>query len=40
LFEISFADGEDGSTIEYKSQDCFTTNAAKLDVKLTPRYKA
>jgi cytochrome P450 len=39
-FEISFAEGEDGSTIEYKSQDCFTTNAAKLDVKLTPRYKA
>ncbi|KAL6707396.1 hypothetical protein ACN47E_004175 [Coniothyrium glycines] len=39
LFDISFAAGEDGSTIETKSRDCFTTNVGKLDVKLTPRYK-
>ena len=39
LFEMSFAEGEDGSTIENKSRDCFTTNVGKLDVKLTPRYK-
>ncbi|KAF1844083.1 cytochrome P450 [Cucurbitaria berberidis CBS 394.84] len=40
LFEMSFAEGEDGSTIEKKTRDCFTTNVGKLDVKLTPRYKA
>jgi cytochrome P450 len=38
-FEISFADGEDGSTILNKSQDCFTTNVAKLDVRLKSRRK-
>ena len=38
LFVVEFADGEDGKTIETKSHDVFTTNAAKLDVKLTPRY--
>lgn len=36
-FEITFAEGEDGSTIENKSQDCFTMTVGKLDVKLTPR---
>jgi cytochrome P450 len=36
-FEIEFAAGEDGRTIEDQSQDCFTTNVAKLDVKLTQR---
>lgn len=40
LFEISFAEGEDGSTILEKSRDCFTTNVGKLDVRLKPRYKA
>ena len=39
LFEMSFADGEDGSTIEKGSRDCFTTNVGKLDVTLTPRYE-
>ena len=38
-FEMSFAAGEDGSTIVEESQDVFTTNVGKLDVKLTPRYK-
>jgi cytochrome P450 len=38
-FEITFAEGENGSTIENKSQDCFTMNVGKLDVRLTPRYK-
>jgi cytochrome P450 len=38
-FEITFAEGEDGSTIEHKSRDCFTLNVGKLDVKLTPRQK-
>jgi cytochrome P450 len=37
LFDMEFAEGEDG-TVERESQDVFTTNAAKLDVKLTPRY--
>ncbi|KAI4664778.1 uncharacterized protein J4E79_003076 [Alternaria viburni] len=37
-FEISFAEGEDGSTIENKTRDCFTIIVGKLDVKLTPRY--
>ena len=36
-FEITFADGEDGSTIENKSRDCFTMTVGKLDVKLKPR---
>ncbi|CAO2656425.1 Nn.00g052280.m01.CDS01 [Neocucurbitaria sp. VM-36] len=40
MFEMSFAEGEDGSTIENKSRDCFTTNFGKLDVKLTLRCKA
>jgi cytochrome P450 len=35
-FEISLADGEDGTEI-MKSRDCFSTNMGKLDVKLTPR---
>ncbi|KAL1595502.1 hypothetical protein SLS59_008138 [Nothophoma quercina] len=39
-FEIGFADGEDGSAVEKKSRDCFTTNVGKLDVRLKPRYKA
>jgi cytochrome P450 len=39
LFEISFAEGEDGREILDKSRDCFTTNVGKLDVKLRPRYK-
>lgn len=39
LFEMSFADGEDGKEIREKSRDCFTTNVGKLDVKLKPRYK-
>lgn len=38
-FEMSYADGEDGDTILNHSQDCFTTNVGKLDVKLKPRYK-
>jgi cytochrome P450 len=36
-FEIDFAEGEDGSTIENRSRDCFTMNVGKLDVKLLPR---
>ncbi|KAF2026685.1 cytochrome P450 [Setomelanomma holmii] len=40
LFEMSFADGEDGKEILDKSRDCFTTNVGKLDVQLKPRYKA
>lgn len=39
LFEMEFADGEDGGAIMNDSRDCFTTNVGKLDVKLTPRYK-
>lgn len=39
-FEMCFADGEDGSAVEKKSRDCFTTNVGKLDVRLKPRYKA
>jgi cytochrome P450 len=38
LFEIRFADGEDGAEMEERSRDCFTTNVGKLDVRLTPRY--
>lgn len=40
LFEISFAEGEDGKEILEKSRDCFTTNMGKLDVRLKPRYKS
>lgn len=39
MFDVSFADGEDGSTMDNKSRDCFTTNVGKLDVKLSARYK-
>ncbi|KAF2129891.1 cytochrome P450 [Dothidotthia symphoricarpi CBS 119687] len=39
LFEMEFAEGEDGSTIVNESRDCFTTNVGKVDVKLTPRYE-
>ncbi|KAF1929082.1 cytochrome P450 [Didymella exigua CBS 183.55] len=39
-FDISFAEGEDGSAVEKQSRDCFTTNVGKLDVRLEPRYKA
>jgi cytochrome P450 len=39
LFEISFAEGEDGKEILEKSRDCFTTNVGKLDIRLKPRYK-
>lgn len=38
-FEMSFAEGEDGSAVEKKSRDCFTTNVGKLDVRLRSRYK-
>lgn len=38
-FEMTFAEGEDGTEILEKSRDCFTTNVGKLDVKLKPRYK-
>ncbi|CAN9121715.1 unnamed protein product [Alternaria alternata] len=38
-FEITFADGENGSTIENKSRDCFTMTVGKLDVRLKPRYE-
>lgn len=38
-FEIGFAEGEDGGSVERESRDCFTTNVGKLDVRLTPRYK-
>jgi cytochrome P450 len=38
LFEIDFAEGEDGKEILEKSRDCFTTNVGKLDVRLTPRH--
>lgn len=37
-FDISFAEGEDGSTIGLKSRDCFTISVGKLDVRLKPRY--
>ncbi|KAH3910676.1 hypothetical protein HBH56_144800 [Parastagonospora nodorum] len=40
LFEVEFAEGEDGKEILEKSRDCFTTNVGKLDVRLKPRYKA
>jgi cytochrome P450 len=40
LFEIGFAEGEDGREILEKSRDCFTTNVGKLDVRLRARYKA
>jgi cytochrome P450 len=36
-FEISFAEGEDGSAIE-KSRDNFTISVGKLDVRLKQRY--
>ncbi|EMD97546.1 hypothetical protein COCC4DRAFT_203974 [Bipolaris maydis ATCC 48331] len=36
-FEITFADGEDGSAIASRSRDCFTMKVGDLDVKLTPR---
>ncbi|KAL1654432.1 hypothetical protein SLS61_003033 [Didymella pomorum] len=39
-FDITFAEGEDGSAVEKKSRDCFTTNVGKLDVRLKPRYKS
>ncbi|KAH6637784.1 cytochrome P450 [Boeremia exigua] len=39
LFEIGFAEGEEGQCVEAESRDCFTTNVGKLDVRLTPRYK-
>ncbi|KAF3053402.1 hypothetical protein E8E11_001257 [Didymella keratinophila] len=39
-FDITFAEGEDGSAVEKKSRDCFTTNVGKLDVRLKPRFKA
>lgn len=39
LFDMSFAEGENGTSIEKDSQDCFTTNFGKLDVHLEPRYK-
>jgi hypothetical protein len=38
-FEITFADGENGSTIENKSRDCFTMTVGKLDVRIKPRYE-
>lgn len=37
LFEVEFADGEDGGTIRRQTRDCFTVTVGKLDVKLTPR---
>jgi cytochrome P450 len=40
LFDVSFAEGEDGSTIANKTMDSFSLIVGKLDVKLTPRYKA
>lgn len=36
-FNMQFAEGETGEACEKKSQDCFTLNVGKLDVKLTPR---
>jgi cytochrome P450 len=36
-FEIELAKDEDGTEIVGKSQDCFTLNVGKLDVRLTPR---
>lgn len=36
-FDMQFADGEDGSSVLHDTQDCFTLNVGKLDVKLTPR---
>jgi len=39
LFEMSFAEGEDGREILEKSRDCFTTNVGKLDVRLRLRSK-
>jgi Zn-dependent M32 family carboxypeptidase len=40
LFELDFAEGEDGKEILEKSRDCFTTNVGKLDVRLKARYKS
>jgi cytochrome P450 len=37
-FEIRFAEGEEGTEMEERSRDCFTTNVGSLDVRLTPRY--
>lgn len=37
-FDISFAEGEDGSAIGLQSRDCFTISVGKLDVRLKPRY--
>lgn len=36
-FEIELASDEDGSAIVGDSQDCFTLNVGKLDVRLSPR---
>ncbi|CBX98473.1 hypothetical protein LEMA_P098820.1 [Plenodomus lingam JN3] len=36
-FELSFAEGEDGSAMEMESRDCFTLNVGKLDVRLLAR---
>ncbi|KAF1837964.1 cytochrome P450 [Decorospora gaudefroyi] len=38
-FEMGFAEGEDGRTIEDGSRDCFTMNVGKLDVWLTERER-
>ena len=38
MFEMGFAEGEDGEAMVKKTRDCFTTNVGKLDVRLTPRY--
>ncbi|KAF2752115.1 cytochrome P450 [Sporormia fimetaria CBS 119925] len=35
-WEVRFAVGEDGSDIDEKTQDCFTVNPGKLDVRLVP----
>ncbi|KAI8939307.1 hypothetical protein NX059_003097 [Plenodomus lindquistii] len=36
-FEVQFAEGEDGYAMDMKTQDCFTTNVGKLDVRLRAR---
>jgi cytochrome P450 len=36
-FDIAFADGETGRSMERETIDCFTTCVGTLDVRLTPR---
>ena len=37
MFDITFAEGEDGWSCEMESRDCFSLNIGNLDVRLTVR---